>query len=271
MRTIRGGVFGLIVWLLMGSTLQPAWGSIKKILLIPTELDHPWATHMYSQGCRILAECLNRNANIEAIVCPDFDWPSDPEIFRGVDAIVYYSRPAGDIILKPERKQILDGLFEKKVGFVALHWSTATADPDLGPAYLEILGGWFHFDHSGLKVDQRPLIQVEPDHPICRGWKTFELLDEYYLNLKFHEKARPIIQVNVEGANQTVAWVMEHEGGRRSFGATLGHFHSNFGIPEFRRAICNGILWAAHAEIPEDGSTVEVPQEQLVLPENPPN
>jgi type 1 glutamine amidotransferase len=161
-------------------------------------------------------------------------------------------------------------LFEKQVGYVALHWSTATGDSSLGPEYLNILGGWFHFDHSGLKVDQRKLIQVDPAHPICRGWEPYELLDEYYLDLKFHENAQPIIQVNVDGKEQVVAWVMDHEGGWRSFGSTLGHFHSNFGIPQFRKAICNGILWAAHAEIPEDGSVIEIPDEDLILPEKPP-
>ena len=31
-----------------------------KILLIPTALDHPYATHMYPQVCELLAACLNQ-------------------------------------------------------------------------------------------------------------------------------------------------------------------------------------------------------------------
>jgi type 1 glutamine amidotransferase len=65
---------------------------------------------------------------------------------------------------------------------------------------------------------------------------------------------------------QTVAWVLEREGGGRSFGSTLGHFHDNYAIPEFRRAIVNGILWTAGVEVDERGAAVELSPEQLELP-----
>ncbi|MCA9437400.1 MAG: ThuA domain-containing protein [Candidatus Omnitrophica bacterium] len=269
MPVLRNSVGFVVGALMIAMCATSSWAE-KRILLIPTELDHPWATHMYRRGCEILAKCLNENPDVVAMVCPDNNWPSDPEIFRGVDALVYYSSPAGDIILSPEHRETLYGLFEAEVGFVALHWSTATSDAALGPEYMNILGGWFHFDHSSLKIDQRPLIQIDPSHPICQGWETYELLDEYYLNLKFHPDATPVLKVNVDGTDQVVAWAMEHKGGWRSFGTTLGHFHSNFGIPQFRQAICNGILWAAHAEIPEGGSHIDLPEEDLVLAENAP-
>ena len=42
----------------------------------------------------------------------------------------------------------------------------------------------------------------------------------------------------------------------RSFGFTGCHFHQNFGIPEFRKLIVNGILWTAGMEVPKDGAPV---------------
>ena len=140
----------------------------------------------------------------------------------------------------------------------------------LGQQWLNSLGGmWIHF--VGLKVDTSPLKQLQPDHPICRGWSEYELNDEFYLNTTIGPGAKPQLQVQVEGKNVVVGWTYQRpmsENGR-SFGTTLGHFHRNFGIVPFRRAIVNGILWTAHVEVPETGAPVELTQKDLTLPPQP--
>ncbi len=128
--------------------------AVKKIVLIPTQLDHPWATHMYSDVCRLLAACLNQTPGVEAVVSPQLDWPSDPTLLEDADAIVYYSRPAGDILLTPERIPQVKQLLARGVGFTAIHWATG-AETNVGDQYQEILGGWFNFAFSGIKVDIR--------------------------------------------------------------------------------------------------------------------
>jgi type 1 glutamine amidotransferase len=240
-----------------------------KILLIPTALDHPYATHMYPQVCELLAACLNQTPGVEALVSPDLDWPEDPAVLKGVDAIVYYSRPAGDIVLSPAHREAFLKLMQDGVGFTAIHWSTA-AEEAVGPLYERLLGGWFNFAFCGLKVDTLPLVQRKPDHPVCRGWRGYELRDEFYLNLKFDPRAERVLTVTVDDVEQTVAWVLEREGGGRSFGTTLGHFHNNYANPEFRRAIINGILWTAGVDVPEAGAAVELTADVLELPP-PPN
>lgn len=241
---------------------------VKRVVLIPTKLDHPWATHMYSDVCKILATCLNEHPDVEAVVSPDLDWPRDARLLQDADAIVYYSRPAGDIVLSPEHREEFEALMKKGVGFSAVHWATG-AEQNVGPRYEEILGGWFNFAFSGIKVDQQPLIQKVPDHPICRGWNSWNLRDEFYLNQKLSPKATPILSVTVDGHEQTVAWINERVGGGRSFGTTLGHFHDNYEIPEFRRLIVNGILWSAGIEVPESGAVVDIDSKLLELPEPP--
>jgi type 1 glutamine amidotransferase len=88
------------------------------------------------------------------------------------------------------------------------------------------------------------------------------------LNLKFHERAQPILKVTVGGKEQVVAWALEREGssGGRSFGTTLGHFHENFAIADFRRMLVNGILWTAQVEVPKEGAPVDVQEQDLKLP-----
>jgi type 1 glutamine amidotransferase len=237
----------------------------SKIVLVGTQPDHPYASHMYLHECRMLAQCLRLAPGVEAVVIQD--WPENPQAIDGAKCIVYYSRPAGDIVLSKVHRDQFEKLLAQGVGYVAIHWAT-DADLQYGPAYLDVLGGWFNRAHSGLSVTTSPLVQMVPDHPVCRGWKEYPLHDEFYLNLKFHKRAQPLLKVRVDGQDQTVAWALEREGpaGGRSFGTTLGHFHENFEIDAFRRFIVNGILWTAHVDVPVSGAAVNVNEIDLKLP-----
>lgn len=255
----------VIVMLLVGLIPVSASADTTRILLVPTALDHPWETHMYGKGCEILAECLNQTLGVEAVVSPDVDWPSDRTLFENVDALVYYSRAAADIVLAPEREEFFRTLLGNGVGYAAVHWSTGSIDAKNGPAYIDALGGWFHFDHAGLKTEKQTLIPLSAKHPVLRGWKPFEIFDEFYLNLKFHPDTLPLVKVQVDGVDQVVAWGLERKDGGRSFGTTLGHFHNNFKIPAFRQLLVQGILWSAKADIPPEGVTVEASAEKLEI------
>jgi type 1 glutamine amidotransferase len=234
------------------------------IVLVYTVPDHPYGSHMYEHECNLLAHCLKQTKGVNAIVVKD--WPNESQL-KDMNAIVFYSRPAGDIVLLPEHRKRFDELMKNGVGFVAIHWATG-AEKERGNDYGKVLGGWFNFAHAGLKVDKRPLEQQDPKHPICRGWKPYDLREEFYLNLKFDERAHPVLKANVDGKDQVVAWVLERPDSKngRSFGTTLGHFHDNFVLENFRRAIVNGILWAAHVDVPENGAPVDVNDKHTNLP-----
>ena len=62
---------------------------------------------------------------------------------------------------------------------------------------------------------------------------------------------------------EVVAWAVERGDGGRGFGFTGGHFHVNWGIPEFRRMIVNALLWTAKVEVPEGGARCEATPEEL--------
>jgi|1185.fasta_scaffold108670_1 type 1 glutamine amidotransferase len=254
-------IFAQVLASQWGRAAEPAH---KTIVLVYTQPDHPWASHMYEQECKLLAHCLKQTPGVDSTVAKD--WPEKSQLDHA-SSLVFYSRPAGDLALSPEhRNQFLQSMKEG-VGFAAIHWATG-AEVERGQEYSNVSGGWFNFAHAGLKVDSQQLVQVNPDHPICRGWKPYQLHDEFYLNMKFHEQAKPLLKVNIDGKDQVVAWTMErpdsHEG--RSFATTLGHFHENFTVPSFRRAIVNGILWTAHVEVPDQGAPVEADEKELKLP-----
>jgi hypothetical protein len=110
--------------------------------------------------------------------------------------------------------------------------------------------------------------QAEARHPICRGWKDYDLREEFYLDLRFLPKAQPILTARIDGKDYTIGWVYERPDakGGRSFGFVGGHFHANFGEKPFRQALVNGILWTAHVEVPKDGAPCQISPRDMDLP-----
>ena len=92
------------------------------VLLVGHKLDHPFGTHMYLQECRLLAKCLNQNPGIKATVSNG--WPSDESVLKKIDALVFYSSPAGDVMLSDKNKIQAEALFKRGVGYIAIHWAT---------------------------------------------------------------------------------------------------------------------------------------------------
>ena len=245
---------------LLLALLQVIYGQAenkKNILLIGHKLDHPFGTHMYLQGCNLLANCLNQNPGISAVVSNG--WPSDPDLLKNLDALVFYSSPAADILLSNKNKEQSQALFEQGIGYTAIHWATGS-NLDNGPRYEQLLGGWFNFKFSGINIDKQRLLQIDPNHPICNGWSEYDLRDEFYLRMKLNDKANPLLKVKTKGKEEIVAWTLEREGiiKGRSFGITLGHFHPNYAVEPFRKVIVNGILWTAKVPVPKTGAKVKI-------------
>lgn len=246
----------------------------KKVVLIATKADHPYGTHMYSFECGLLAKCLRQNG-VDAFV--SLDWPTGPKAFEGVSSIVFYSRPAGDIVLSEPIREPFQRLMSEGVGLVAIHWATGIGYSDLADrddirtSFKNTLGGWFRRPPCGIQFATTPLVQLDPGHAICRGWESNPHHDEFYLDLVFHEDVKPVLEATVDGKKQVVAWAFDRPASAqgRSFGTTLGHFHECFARESFRRAIVNGILWTAHVEVPASGARVTVDNADLQLPPNP--
>jgi type 1 glutamine amidotransferase len=250
---------------------EPAGAATStKILLVASQPDHLWASHMYEHECNLLAKCLENTRGVQTTV--SVGWPTDDKKTEGAKAIVFYCKHAGDILFDESRRSQCERLLSQGAGLTAIHWSTG-ADVKYGPLYLDALGGWFNRAHSGLKTGDAPLTKADPKHPIGNGWKEWQIHDEFYLDLRFHEDAKPLLTVKVDDRDQIVGWTIERRdsNGGRSFGTTLGHFHDNFARSDFRRMLVNGILWTAHLEIPAGGANVDVDDKYIKLPPRPPD
>jgi type 1 glutamine amidotransferase len=268
MRLLKGGLaLGL---LLLGCGV--AFGEERpktKILFIGKNPDHPYGSHMYLHTCGVLARCVELTPGVKAVVSNG--WPKDARTLDGVKAIVVYASPAAEMLLEGPHRAEVDALMKKGVGLVTIHWASSVNQKDLdrlGPTWLGYLGGTW-VSNVGLSGGKSPLKQLIPEHPVCRGWKEFEIDDEYYLDPVI-KQAKPLLQVRErKGKDVVVGWVYERPDGGRAFATTLGHPYANFQIDAFRRMIVNGILWSAHVEVPKDGAPVNVDEKTLALPPKP--
>jgi type 1 glutamine amidotransferase len=238
-----------------------------KVLLIGKDRDHPYTTHEYMADCKLLARCLRQTPGVEAIVSNG--WPTDPEVLRGVTAIVLHTQKGGNVLFGSPHRRQAEELLRQGVGLTAIHWSTGADPGAVGEEWLRSLGGWFdHPAHSRYVVQQARVHQADPSHPIGRGWKDFDLREEFYIDLRFLPASKPVLTARVNGKDYTIGWIYERPGSRggRSFGFVGGHFHANFGAKPFRQALVNGILWTAHVEVPEGGAPCALTPSDMQLP-----
>lgn len=269
---VRAAWAGLLLLAFLASTraVEPT-----KVLLVATPPDHAYASHMYEFDCGVLAKCLEQT---DGVACETvLGWPPESEKLADLAAIVFYSRPAGEIVLHPDHRDVFLDLMRRGTGFTAIHWGTGVGyteladEPEVRELYKNLLGGWFRRPPGDVMFATARLRQVDPEHPLCAGWKEYEIHDEFYLDPVLHMRANPVLQVQVKGQDNTVAWSFEraapYEG--RSVGITLGHFHKNFEREDFRRALVNAILWTAGLEVPREGAPVMLDPEDLQLPPAP--
>lgn len=240
------------------------------VLLVGSKPDHPYATHMYELECRLLAACLEKNDGLQSQLVPA--WPPTEEQLRLARSVVFYSAPAGSVLLADAHRDHFAKLMKRGVGFVAIHWGTGVGYDKVSESqvrrdqFKSWLGGWFRRPPCGIQVTRTDLKVVNKQHHIAQGWEEWKIHDEFYLNPVIHERATPLLQVTLEGKHHTVGWTMQREDTGRSVGITLGHFHHNFARNGFRRMLVNAIMWSAKVDIPEGGAIVKVDAKELLLP-----
>ncbi|MCA9032962.1 MAG: ThuA domain-containing protein, partial [Planctomycetaceae bacterium] len=235
---MRKTIFAFVLLLLAASQIVLAEDAAKKVLFIGKEPDHPFGTHMYLHTSELLAQCLKKTGGIETVVSNG--WPADPAVLEGVDTIVIYSTPAAEFLMDGPGAAKFHEMMQQGVGLVTIHWASSVFEQNLarlGPKWGEYMGG-FWVSNYGLSTDRSQLKQLVPDHPICRGWKEYELHDEYYLKPTMIE-ATPLLQVHTKDQDVIVGWAYERAGGGRAYGTTLGHFYRNFQETAFRRTVVN--------------------------------
>ncbi len=262
-----------------------------KIVLLAGVPSHAPKEHEFRAGCLLLADWLRTVPGVNPVVVSN-GWPTDLAVFNGAAAVLMYADGGtGHPAIRPERLKFMDGLAKKGVGIGAAHYGVEVPAGDPGFAMLRWTGGYFEAFWSVNPTWRAEFVNL-PVHPITRGVKPFGIEDEWYYHMRFAPDLRgitPILSVVpptktldqpdgphsgnpfvraaiAKGESQPLLWAFDrsaNQGGGRGFGFTGGHYHENWGNPEFRKLILNALLWVAQIEVPPGGVETSVTSAQL--------
>jgi len=249
--------------------------SPTKIVLVAGKPSHGAGQHEFNAGTLLLEKCLRQNKGIETLVVKG-GWPEDEKVFDAASSIVLYmDGGAKHPLIMDNRLETMGKLMRKGVGLVCLHYAVEVPKEKGGDELLDWIGGYYERPYSQNPINEVPVTQASPRHPISRGWKSFSGKDEWYYLIRFRPDDRrvtPILTTMLPKEaphTEALAWAVERSDGGRGFGFTGAHFHSNWGIPDFRKMVVNAILWSAKVNVPGGGAKCDVTPQDLQANQDP--
>jgi hypothetical protein len=233
---------------------------------------HPATTHEYMAGLKVLGQCLKPVKGIEVtLVRADDPWKEGPELIgRSDGVVVFLSEGARWLSADAKRQEALTKLAARGGGIAVLHWGMGSKDADNIDAFVKLFGACHGGPDRKYKVVEVEAEPADAKHPVLTNVGKFRVKDEFYYELKLAKPAgavKPLLRVPIDGKDQMVAWAWERPDGGRSFGFSGLHFHDNWKLPEYRRLVAQGVVWALKLPVPKDGLPVDVTEADLKLPE----
>ena len=236
----------------------------KRVLLLGQKPDsHPANSHEYMAGVRLIAKLLQNRGGLQTVVLQaDSPWRDGPELLDGADgAVVFLTEGAKWVMEDADRLAAFQRLAKRGGGLSVLHWGMGTREAAPIESFVQLFGMCHGGPDRKYKVLTATISPTSEKHPILSGLAPVEVHDEFYYALKRPaqvERLVPLIQVPIDGDNQTVAWAWERPDHGRSFGFSGLHYHDNWKLTEYRRLVLQGVLWSLGQSIPTEGLAVEV-------------
>lgn len=247
----------------------------KKVIFMAGTPSHGYGAHEHHAGCLLLARSLEEaSPDFETVVYQN-GWPEDPAAFDDADTIVMYCDGGPRHPVNKHLDQV-DRLAKKGVGIICLHYGVEVPKGASGEKLLNWIGGYFE---EWWSVNPHWVADFKrlPKHPITNGVKPFAIDDEWYYHMRFREGMQGVTPIltaippastlsrkdgahsgnphvrKEQGKPQHMAWAFDRPDGGRGFGFTGGHYHWNWGDPNFRRLVLNAIAWTAGSDVPVNG------------------
>ncbi len=142
---------------------------------------------------------------------------------------------------KDKAKEALEDLGSARQGILVLHHALL-AYPQW-PVWTEIMGiadrkfGYHHDQKLHVKV-------VNPQHPITKGMKSWDMLDETYTMADAGQGSEILLTTDHPKSMKTIGWTRQHKNAR-VFCLESGHDNQTWVDANFREVLRNGILWCA--------------------------
>lgn len=157
----------------------------------------------------------------------------------GYDVVLFYHMLMP--IPKDKAKEALEHLGSTKQGIVVLHHALL-AYPRW-PVWTEIMGiadrkfGYYHDQKLPIKV-------VNPQHPITKGMKSWEMIDESYTMADAGAGSEILLTTDHPKSMKTIGWTREYKQSR-VFCLESGHDNQTWVDANFREVLRRGIQWCA--------------------------
>lgn len=272
------------------ATAAQAADDSRNVLIIVGPSNHPPGSHEVAAGGRLMQHCINSTKSVAGIKADIvYEWPKDETILDAADTVVFMGDtfppnrfPGSETILAK-----LGTMMNRGCGIVCVHYATGLRATDVKPdgehPLLYWMGGYFatRCPHHQSIAKIYPAAKIEPaapDHPVSRGWKTFTVHDEPYINNYFGKDENRLAS-NVTALatsmlppenpkREIVSWCVQRDNGGRGFGIVMPHFYRSWKNEDLRTFILNGITWTAKVEIPKNGVKAALPDLKQFEPES---
>ena len=230
----------------------------------------------------------------------DGGWPAkevdgqrvdDSSALDNADAVLIFSDGGkGNPAIQGERAKVLDALVARGAGLGFAHYAVEVPAGVPGDAMQQWIGGYYETNWS-VNPMWKPSFDKFPNHPVTRGVGPFATHDEWYFNMRWtadaaaKAKITPLLVatpsdevrkgpyvsprgpydhiIAASGQAETMMWVFERANGSRGMGFTGGHTHTNWGDPNQRKVMLNGLLWLAKIDVPAKGVEDKITEADL--------
>lgn len=166
----------------------------------------------------------------------------DPKTF---DAVVFYDMPK---TISVAEKNNYYKLLKLGKGMVFLHHSQCSYQDWEG--YKTIVGGKYHEEKNSTQTstyqhDVKFTVKIsDSKHPVTRGIKDFEILDEVYGNTEVLPSVTPLLTTDHPLSSKTIGWTHEIEKSRIVY-IQPGHDKNAYENVQYRRLLKQAIQFVS--------------------------
>ena len=184
----------------------------------------------------------------------------DRQDLLSFDVVVLYDMVQN--ITEAQKAKFLS-LLEKGIGLLVMHHALVSYQD--WPEYERIIGGKYLlkdekqgetvFPKSNFQHDvEIPVTIVAKEHPITAGLKDFIIHDEIYMDFRSRPDVTPLITTSHPKSGKPLAWTRT-QGKSRVVYLQLGHDHSAYENPNYRRLVAQSIRWVARHSARDSAGT----------------
>src|SRR5436190_15307707 len=195
----------------------------------------------------------NPEITFQAVEHPNAHALLKPEPAKQYDVLVVYDMWQE---ITEEAKADFVARLKQGKGLVALHHAIGSYQQ--WPEYWKIVGAHYYMQktvvdgleklRSAYKHDMHFKIHVaDPEHPVTRGVKDFDMHDETYKWFDVYPDSHPLLTTDEPESNKVIAWAKTYEAARVVY-MQSGHDHFAYENPNYQKLLRQAIWWVSKKE-----------------------